>query len=94
MSDRLGGGRLSTVKVIDFPIFFSLVCIDPEDGSDEMGEDEATNESATKSLRLSRIADTKSEDDGEKGVVQWTWSETVHMEDGQRQTGFLWMDGN
>ena len=58
-----------------------------------MPEDEAADVSTTKSLRLSRIADARTDsDDGEGGVI-WTWTETVHIEkDGRRQTSFLWVE--
>lgn len=82
-----------TGALADHFLFFSRTSTGGEGDPDDMQEDEMANVSTTrKSLKLSRLADGRAENDGEEDMV-WTWTETVHTEgDGRRKTGFLWMD--
>ena len=69
------------------------VSVDSENDQGDAQDDDSTMQdvSETKSMRLSRLLDTKAED-GEE-AVDWTWAESVHVdEDGRAGTIFLWED--
>ena len=87
------GERWGLDKVVVVVVPTQTVSVDPKNDQGDAQDNDSTVQdvSETKSMRLSRLLDTKAED-GEEAVT-WTWAESVHVdEDGRAGTIFLWDD--